>query len=124
MDWLQKLERWAELRESIKHLTDEEKSLREELFTASFPNPKEGTNKVQLADGRILKGHYRIYRKVMPLDYEQLDERLQAACFELKPSLKIKPYRALSLPDMAAADRALYIKAGLPGLELVEAKKK
>lgn len=118
--WYDKLERWQVLKASIAKLTSEERALRQELFDGTFPNPEEGTNTVELPDGRKIKGVYKITRSVREKDLTRVPKELRDEVFAVKHSLKTRQYRELTDAQRAKVDEALTIKPGLPSLEIVE----
>lgn len=124
MSYYETLNRWKELKEAISRLQDEERALREGLFGGTFPNPEEGTNKVELPDGRTLKGVYPINRKVVEKELPTLDlpPKAKSKLFKVKHSLVISEYRKLDEETRKKVDSVLSIKPGLPRLEVVEPK--
>ena len=54
MDYFETLARWQELQEAIKHMQAEEKALRQGIANGTFPEPKEGVNKLVLEDGQVI----------------------------------------------------------------------
>jgi len=119
--WYDKLERWQVLKASIAKLTAEERSLRQELFEGTFPNPEEGTNTAELPDGRKIKGVYKISRTVREKDLTRVPKDIRDEVFAVKHSLKTRQYRKLTDAQRAKVDEALTIKPGLPALEVVPA---
>lgn len=127
MSYFDTLARWHELNTAIKHMQAEERALREGLFAGTFPEPEEGTNKVELPDGRILKAVHKIYRNV---DAEALanqpkgwlPKKVLDEVIRHKPELVIKAYRGLEGDTKKKLDDILIIKPGLPSLELIEPK--
>ncbi len=122
LDYYETLDRWQELQATIKQLQAEERALREGIFEGSFPDPVEGTNTIELPDGRKLKAVYKIYRNTDEDAYELLPVGGKEV-FRAKHVLSTTLYRALSDAKRAVVDRALTIKpAGLPTLSIVAAK--
>jgi hypothetical protein len=123
MEYLEALDRWQELSDAIKHMTQEERALREALFSGTFPDPKEGTNKHTLPDGRVVKGTYSLNRKVLedelPDALEALPEDVREKIIKRKPELVKSVYNKLDAEQRQAFDAALDIKPGLPKLEVV-----
>lgn len=122
MDYFATLDRWYQLTEAIARLQAEERALREGLFNGTFPSPREGVNKVELPDGRVLKGTYRINRKVLEdkLQEAKFPKSLRDNVFKTKHDLIVSAYRNLDEDTRNAVDAVLEIKpAGLHGLELV-----
>lgn len=125
MDYMETVERWLELKETVRKLQDEERALREGLFQGTFPSPDEGVNKAELPDGRILKGTYKIHRSLTDIeDFRKLrlNGDLENQLIRVKHDLVIAAYRRLDSDTRKKVDSVLVIKPGLPTLELVEAK--
>lgn len=120
-DYYRTIDRWYELTITIEKLSAEEKALREGLFNGTFPNPKEGTNTVELPDGRKLKGQHRIYRNVREdlLALSPLQKRVRDLIFKVKHDLRVSEYRKLEADLRKEVDAILDIKPGMPGLTLV-----
>jgi hypothetical protein len=57
---------------ACKPIIERERELRKEAFALLFPDPKEGTNTVELANGWVCKGTYPIERKVDAALVQQL----------------------------------------------------
>lgn len=125
MDYMETVDRWLELKESIKKLQAEERALREGIFNGTFPDPEEGTNKVELPDGRILKGTYNIRRKLTDIDdfkKLQLSDELNDQLIRVKHDLVLGAYRRLDSDTRKKVDSVLEIKPGLPTLSVEDAK--
>lgn len=132
--FLTKLKRWSELKEKIAEvctpLVTEEMELRKEIFSMAFPSPKEGTNNSELQGKWILKGTYKLDRKIdeaaLPAVLEQL--RKQNVVTELlvkyEPKLSATNYKALSIENQRIFDQAMTIKPASPTLELIPPKTK
>ncbi len=118
------LARWQELTGTIKQLQGDERALREGLFEGAFPNPTEGTNTMELPDGRKLKGVYKINRIVDEegLKNLKLTPTQLRAHFRTKHSLLIAAYKALDDHARQILDSVIVSKPGLPTLDIVEAK--
>ena len=127
------IQQWQEAKakaEEAKLAIDAEMELRKKVFAVVFPTPTEGTNKLELGAGYVLKGAYKIERKVDdaalgPVMKELRDMGVNADILvDWKPSVKISTYRECSTEVQRVFDRALIIKPASPTLELVEPKKK
>ena len=113
------LRRWYEATQQVaatKPLIKTERLLRQEVFAAYFETPKEGANKVPLADGWTLQAHYGLRRDVieatLALTWQALRD-LQLTpehYFSFVPRLNLAPYRALEHNNHAAF---LIIEAGI-----------
>lgn len=118
------LARWQDLTESIKQLQGEERALREGLFEGAFPHPAEGTNTMELPDGRKLKGVFKINRIVDEdgLLNLKLTPTQMTRFFRRKHSVRISVYKELVDDERKVLDTVIVSKPGLPTLSIVEAK--
>lgn len=121
----QGLAQWEDLKRQVKHLQETERAYREALFAAAFPSPEEGVNEFKLPDGRVVKGTYKLTRK---LDAEKLEELVKGRKVTAKVaeriqnwhvSLDLTEYRELTDKQRAAVDQAIESKPALPSLEVV-----
>jgi len=118
---------WNDLQAKLSALKEEEMTLRKRIYAQYFTMPAEGTNKVPLAGGWILKAVRVIDRKVDigalqalsvedgPLHKAGVNPNL---LIKWKPELEIKVYRTLTEQQREAFDQALIIKDGSPQLEI------
>jgi hypothetical protein len=117
---------WAEVAELQKKLKALEMTLRTELATHFCPNPKEGTNTVDLGQGWKVKVKHTLNRSVdeAALDavLAEMPEGSKEALLKYKPDLKIAAYKALALSDKKVFDQAVTTKPGSPAMELVAPK--
>lgn len=120
---------WYELKEQLDTLRAKEMLMRKSIFSRLFPKPVEGTNKVDLADGFVLKATHKIDRKVDEAALANLKEEFFAEKIPIdnlvrwKPDLSVSAYRKLNPVQVNLFDRALIIKEGSPTLEIVKPKK-
>lgn len=131
---MNKLAAWQELVAKIKAeakpLIDQEMAMRKELFAELIPNPKEGTQYIELANGWRLKGIHKLDRKIDEAALDGVKEQLRQngvnpdLLVEYKPSLKSATYKELTAEQKAIFDHALIMKPGSPTLELVPPKEK
>jgi hypothetical protein len=123
------LDKWKGLKKQLAEVKEEEMELRKKIFGSYFLNPKEGVNAVPLTEGFVIKGTHKINRDVDPAELNlRATDLLKAGIslrdlIELKPELKIKPYRALSAEHRKLFDAVLVIKPGAPELEIMKPKK-
>ncbi len=123
------MERWYIVQEQLSKLKNEEQLLRQKIFNGMFPDPKEGTNSVDLADGFVIKGKRVINRTVDDAAYKASIEELAKAgiptdeIVRYKPELAVSAYRKLTEEQMHLMDTVLIIKDGMPGLEIVKPKR-
>lgn len=119
------LAHWENLKRQVKHLQETERAYREGLFAALFTSPTEGVNEYALPDGRVVKGTYKITRK---LDPEKLEELVKGRKVTAKVAERIQnwhvtldltEYRELTDKQRAAVDAAIEAKPALPTLEVV-----
>lgn len=105
-----------------KVIIESERVLRKRVAAAFFPEPKEGTNKLPLAEGWVLKYTYPMNREVDPGALAALAEPLRAAgvfvdkLVEYNPKLVTSEYRELTAEQASLFDQALIIKPGSAGL--------
>lgn len=122
-DWLSAQSKVA----SFKPDVEKEMELRKAVMAEFFPLPKEGVNDFQLAEGWVLKGTYKLDRKVdmsaIPAVYAKLREMgvNPDPLLEYKASLVTSAYKAMATINPEAAhvfDQALTIKPASPTVEL------
>lgn len=119
------LAEWYRLQEELKKIKASEMLLRQKIFAAYFPSPKEGTNDAPLDDGYVLKGKHTINREVDPGALGALKDKLLEAgikadaLVQYKPSLVLKEYRTLTEEQRQLFDQCLIVKPGSPALEIV-----
>lgn len=118
------LNEWYKVQQEIIPLVAREKELREKIFKAKFPSPKEGTNKFALSAGWILNATHVINRKVDQASLLAQREALDAAkvptdlIFKYTPELVKSAYNHLSDEQKKVVDACLIIKPGMPQLEI------
>lgn len=127
--YLVMLDQWVEAAEKLSVMKDKEMNLRQMLFAGAFPNPKEGTNKHLLPDGRTVKGAYRINRKIdeaaLPASLAALRANGVAnvdAIVRMKPELAKREWDSLSDENKLVFSAAIIATPGSPTLEIVPAK--
>ena len=123
------LNHWYKLQEELATKTQEEMDLRKKIFAAYFPTPKEGTNTAPLSEGYVIKGQYKLNRKVdeaalLVLANEMRTIGINAATLiKYKPELATTEYRKLTPEQLEVFNRALLITVGAPSLEIVLPKR-
>lgn len=126
------LTRWQTIRQqldAVKPLELEEKEIRQKLFNLAFPNPTEGTNRIDLTDGYALKGTFKVTRKIdeaaLPAVIQQLQQMNVPPdmFFNYTPELKVTQYKQAAPQVKLAIDAILTSKPGLPSLEIELPKK-
>ncbi len=126
----QDLATWYEMQEQLSKLKTAEMLLRQKIFKAYFQAPKEGVNTVPLADGWVIKGTYKIDRKIDIALLTSFAPSLREhginpdVLVKYDPSLVTKEYRQLTAEQEKLFDQVLVIKPGAPSLEIVMPKKK
>lgn len=126
--FLNKLNEWNTLRAQISELEDKELEMRKELFAIAFPNPEEGSkyNKVDLPNGYMLQGDYKINRRVdegaLPIVREEMDPVLFARTFRFKPELSKSGFKELTDEQKRIASKAIIAAPGTPSLAIVQKK--
>lgn len=124
-----KLRVWHETKQQMAALSAKEIDMRKEIFAEAFPEPTEGSsgNKLEIGDGFILQGDYKITRTLDEAAYHALLKTEAAPVVngvtELKPKLDLRRYKAL-LPDARLAIAEMILeKPGTPALSIVQPKK-
>ena len=99
-----------------------------EIFNSVFTEPKEGVNRVDIANGWKLKADYKYYRNIdeaaLPAILKQLPEGSADRLVKYKPELKVRDYKALTEEQRKIFDEALVIKPGTPSLSIESPKQK
>jgi hypothetical protein len=133
---------WFKTTQELAKLRAAEMLMRQRIFKAYFPTPKEGTNTAVLPDTFQLKGVHVINRKIV-------EESMQALCYrpqisegvfgpskleqagvspqqiiKWKPELAIAVYRELTEEQQHLVDQMLLIDAGSPQLKIEPPVKK
>ncbi len=123
MKLLEKIELWEKATAAMDRLKADEIQLRNEIFFALFPVPKEGVNSVEF-EGRTVKGTYKINRTVdaaaLGSSWQALSEQKIPLDFLIKnkPELVISVFRTLTPEQHLLFDNVLTIKPGSPTLEI------
>ncbi len=116
---------WYEMQDQLKKLKASEMLLRTKLFKAFFPAPKEGANSFALDQGWVLKGTYKIDRKIDIALLTNFSASLREngiipeALVKYDPSLITSEYRKLTAEQEKMFDQVLIVKPGAPSLEIV-----
>lgn len=120
---------WYKVQEELSNLKIVEMDLRKKIFAGKFKDPKEGTNTVDLSEGWVLKGQYKIDRKVDEALLVTLTPLLKENKIPVKdlvnykPELNLRNYRTLNEEEMKIFDQVLVIKPGAPALEIMKPKR-
>lgn len=124
------LAEWYKMQEELKKLRSKEMLLRQKIFKFFFPDPKEGTNSHNMADGYVLKGKYGLNRDIDPGAFQVLRDTFEGAgirpdsLVQYKPFLVKREYNTLTEEQRRLFDQALIVKPGSPSLEIVLPKRR
>ncbi len=126
---IKKLAAWHDLKARAAELGAQEVALRKELFGEAFPQPEEGSkyNKLDLPDGYMLQGDYKINRKIdeaaLGEVQKQMDQVMfnRAICF--KPKLNKAGFKDIPEDQRTILSAAIIATPGTPSLEVVQKKK-
>ena len=125
-----KLAAWFKVSKVLEDAKVEEIKLRKELFGEAFPDPTEGSkeNKLELADGFILQGDYKINRTldqavISTLAKGDNTKTRVDKLIDYKPALILKEWKALTDADMILVADMVTEKPGAPSLKIVKPKK-
>lgn len=125
MEYLQMLAEWKSLKSNLETMKEREMQLRKLLFEGAFPIPKEGVNKVTLVDGSVVKGTYKLNRKIDPEKWgglaSKLDQQTLSNITKVKTELVVGAFNKLPEETKKIVEGALIIKPGAPELEVIDA---
>lgn len=128
---------WEESADQLSRIKAREAILRRKIFDFMFPVPVEGVNNVKLPDGTLIKGGYKIDRKVdeallqaMNQPNPELDGKSifevgginSGKLVKMEPSLVTSEYRELTEEQRLLFERVLIMKPSMPSLDLVPPK--
>jgi hypothetical protein len=123
------LSEWYIATNDLKPMKEAESELRKRIFAQAFPEPKEGTNKLPLADGYVLNSVYGYSRTVQEdvfgtIYNDMLEHDIPVDMLvKFKPELKVTIYKALNAEQKAIVDKCLVTKPSSPTLEIVKPKR-
>lgn len=121
------LDRWVKLSAELARVKREEMELRNQLFGAAFQNPKEGTNKLILNDGREFVGKHNINRSVdaaqVPTVVQEIaklgkNDVVADDYFKVKYDLAVGLYKKAPPEVKLILTRAVTEKPGSPSIEI------
>lgn len=123
------LAEWQAVKKTAAIASAREMELRKALFAGAFPDPKEGTNKITLADGVIFSATHKINRTVdtnltaVGLAIAELtklgnNEITPDDIFKVRYDLGVGPYKKLDARARAIVDKVVTSKPGAPTIEL------
>jgi len=117
---------WVNITKWLNKAKDDQSKLREEIIEHFFPDPKEGTNKVEY-NGFVFIYSHKIERKIdeaaLPAVLKKLPKGTEDRCVKYKPSLIKKGYDLLPEHLQPKFDEALIIKVGSLNLKLEPVEK-
>lgn len=120
---------WFTMTQQLDKLKLAEMELRKRIFATYFKSPIEGTNKVPLTEGWVLKCDHKINRTV---DIASLTNAVAmfaesgidtASLIKYKPELILPEYRKLDDDTRKVFDQVLVIKEGSPQLDIIKPKR-
>ena len=121
---------WDRLKKELQAVKAKEILLRMKIFNFYFPEPKEGTNSIPLAEGWVLKAVAGYDRKVDIGAWPAIQAALREAgithpeaLVKYDPLLVVSEYRTLTEEQLHIMDQALIIKPSSPQMEIVLPKK-
>lgn len=122
---------WDRIQKEMASLKAKEMILRIKIYKAYFPDIPEGTSRVELAAGYMLKAERKVSRTldeavVTALAGSNVFEKEGIFLSKLiaqKPSLVMKEYRTLTEEQKAIFDQCLEIKDATPSLAIEPPKK-
>jgi len=126
---LKKLEQWHAAKAAAAKAVAEEQELRKEIFSMAFPTPEEGSkyNKLDLGDGYMLQGDYKINRRVDEAALQEVQKKMDPVAFgrtfKFKPELIKAGLKDISEEQRKIAAVAIIAAPGTPGLDIVQNKK-
>jgi hypothetical protein len=115
---------WDQICSQMALLKAQETLLRGKIYRTFFPDAREGTNTVPLANGYVLKGVRKVDRKLDIAVLTTLSAELEAAgvstaqIVKWTPELKTTAYKELTEEQKLIFDQALIIKDGSPSLTI------
>lgn len=124
----ERLQRWYTTKLELSELKTSEVLERKDLAGYYFPNPREGTNRLELGGGFHLKMTFPINRKVDEDAFNAVKvkdiKRLKLPMddlFIMKPTLSLSAYRELDDEQRAFIDELLDSDDGTPSMDIVPA---
>lgn len=123
------LNHWFELTKQLENVKKQEMDLRKKIFAFYFQHPKEGTNTAPLTDGWVLRGQYKIDRKIDEATLLTLAPMLREkgvpvdSLVKYKPELATTVFRTLTLDQLKLFEQVMVSKPGSPSLEIVLPKR-
>jgi hypothetical protein len=120
---LKKLEQWHVIKAQAAELVAQEQELRKEIFAMAFPNPEEGSkyNKLDLPEGYILQGDYKINRRIDEAALGEVQKKMDPVAFgrtfKFKPELIKAGLKDISEEQRAIASICIIATPGTPALD-------
>lgn len=122
------LNEWWLTTQELKVVKAAESILRKDVFEKAFPNPVEGTNKLNLGSGWVLKATYGMNRKVIPdVLFENTEQLINLEVpidmlIRYKPEISVTIYKLLTESQKHIFDQCITVTPGSPSLEVVMPK--
>ena len=122
------LSEWWLTTQELKVVKATESTLRKDVFEKAFPNPVEGTNKINLGSGWQLKATYGYNRKVIPdMLFENTEQLINLEVpidmlVKYKPEISVTIYKLLTDEQKKLFDQCIMVTPGSPSLEVVMPK--
>lgn len=131
-DFYDALAEWQAIRDQITPLQLREKELRQQLFAAAFPTPREGANNYALPTNQIFRATHKITRSVDQAMITPVRQMLHAAgsnyivddFLRVKHDLNAEAYKTAPESVRVILDRMLTTKPAMPHIEIVDKTKK
>lgn len=126
---IKKLATWHALKAQAAELALQEVELRKEIFGDAFPAPEEGSkyNKLDLPDGYMLQGDYKINRKIDEAALGEVQKQMDAVMFNrairFKPELNKSGFKDIPEDQRKLLNAAIIATPGTPSLDIVQKKK-
>jgi hypothetical protein len=131
LEFNKKLNRMLTLKVQIKEMTEEEKSLRDELVSTFDPSIIEGTENLELANGYKLKCEKKITRGLTTKKEDEINNVLDLLPDDVaerivkwQPELSVSDYKKLCDEHRGIIDSIVVSKPGSSVLKLVQPKVK
>lgn len=121
---------WEAAKAALAKAQAREILLRQRIFKAYFPTPKEGVNNYDLGSGITLKGDYKINRTLDDAAFDTSKAMFKEQgipvddVVKAKPTLVVKEFKLLTDEQHAIFDVVVTIKPGTPALEINRPKAK
>lgn len=116
---------WDNLKKQYEEIKKREFELRKVLCQYYFPDPNEGTNKVEIGNGWVLKGVVPYTYKVIEEKYKRHKEEFTTVpkeIFRIKMELSKTVYNKMYIEQRMIVDKVLLVTPGSMQLEITPPK--